>query len=221
MRRFLVVLLALAFVSGFGIASPYVALAQEATPEAEAAQFPIVPDPANCAGEPITAEELLVLWYAPDGSPIAVDESAMAVTEVTIPVGAPAADDDTAAAVIDTVNRVFSCFTAGDALRAYALFTEDLVRKFGPEPGTSREEAEAFLTGEFDSEGEDEQSEIVAITDVTVLDDGRVAAFVVDYSTGEYTTAYVLFEQVEGSWLVDDVIEFGLDDEEFEGTPTA
>ena len=32
-------------------------------------------------------------------------------------------------------SEVFSCFAAGDFARATALFTDDMTRSFGPEPG--------------------------------------------------------------------------------------
>ena len=120
-----------------------------------------------------------------------------------------------------TVGEVFACFEAGDALRASALFTDDLARQFGPEPGTPREEAEAFLTGGFPKEatpvatpegepvgGEAAGSQIVAVTDVMELADGRVGAFVVTREAGEFGTAYVVFEREGDRLLADELIEF-------------
>ena len=147
-------------------------------------------------------------------------------TSVTIPLG-PRADEATAAAVAATVSEVFACFEAGDALRAYALFTDDLARQFGPEPGTPREEAEAFLTGGFPEEatpegepvgGEAAGAQIVAVTDVMELPDGRVGAFAVDQEAGDYGTVYVMFERQGDRLLADELVEFALfGDEEGEG----
>lgn len=123
------------------------ALAQDATPGAGPSQFPFPPDPADCTVEPRSADDLLALWYGPDGSPVAVEADSASdesTTEVTIPVGAPA-DEATVTAVTDTVRGVFACFAGGNTLGAYAFFTDDLAQLFGPEPGTPREEAEAFL----------------------------------------------------------------------------
>ncbi len=124
---------------------------------------------------------------------------------------------------------VFACFAAGDALRAYALFTDDLARQFGPEPGTPREEAEAFLAAPLEEAtpegeavgGDAAEGQIVAVTDVMELADGRVGAFAVDRSEGELSTVYVIFERQEDRLLADEVFEFGTGGEEGEGTPTA
>ncbi len=114
------------------------------------------------------------------------------------------------AGVTATVHEVFSCFAAGDAPRAYALFTDDLARQFGPEPGQTREDAIAFVEATPVQAPEEEQGRILAITDVMLLDNGRVGAFVVD----EAGTAYVIFEQTGDRWLVDEVIEFSFGEEE-------
>ncbi len=209
-----------------------VALAQEATPGAGADLFPITPDPADCTVEPRSADELLALWYGPGGSAVAAATPAAETdaTEITIPVGSPA-DDATTAAAVATVQDVFACFAAGDALRAYALFTDDLARQFGPEPGTPREEAEAFLAAPLEEatpEGEGEavggdaaEGQIVAVTDVMELADGRVGAFAVDRSEGELSTVYVIFERQGDRLLADEIFEFGTGGEEGETASTA
>lgn len=178
--------------------------AQEATP---------VAGPIACDGPQVTPEELLDLWFgttlAPDGSP----EADEAFDGVVIPIG-EAADEATAAEVEATVRAVFACFDAGDILRAFAYFTDDLKMQFGPEPGTTREEAEAFLTEAPEPAPPGEDSTLVAVTDVMLLDDGRVGAFVIEQSGDEFLTSYAIFENVDGQWLVDQVIEFTSGDEE-------
>ncbi len=210
----LVVLLSLALVG------PGIALAQEATPGAGADQFPLAPDPTRCQVEPRSPDELIEIWFGDEGTPVATEA---ATDTVTIPVGPPA-DEETVAAIVATVDEVFSCFAAGDFARATALFTEDLTRTFGPEPGTSEEEVRAFLEATPDAsanaEAGGEAGVIVAISDVMVLADGRVGAFVVDRSEGRLSTVYAIFEQQGDRWLADEVVEFAAGDEEGEGTPT-
>jgi hypothetical protein len=194
------------------------ASAQEATPAVGVHEFPITADPFVCQIEPRAAEELLALWYDADGTPVAAQatpEAAQADTnEVTIPVGPPA-DEATVGAVTETVRELFSCFAAGDILRAYALFTDDLARQFGPPPGTPREEAESFLA---DPEAEGEGGEILAVASVVTLADGRVGAFVVDRGAEGTNIVYAIFEQQGDRWLIDEVIEFPPHDgEEEEG----
>ena len=171
MRRLLVPISFSVALTELVVGGTLPAIAQDATPDAGAAQFSFTPDPADCAGEPRSADDLLALWYAPDGSPVAVevdpgtDESE---TEVTIPIGAPA-DDATVVAVTDTVGGVFACFEAGNALGAYALFTDDMAQRFGPEPGTPREGrsvSHGRLDPDLDPDEVGSGSQILGITDV-------------------------------------------------------
>ncbi len=186
------------------------AAAQDATPEAGAMAFPITPDPAACQVEPRSTDELLALWYTPEGSPVpaATPTWGAQTTSLTLPVGPPA-DQATSLEVVGTISEVFGCFASGDFVRATALFTDDLVRGFGGEPGTTAEEARAFLemTPEAGMEG-DGQERVIAITDVMDLGDGRIGAFVVDESGGQLDTVYAIFERQEDRWLVDEIIDF-------------
>ena len=218
MRRFVLTVLVAFALIGAAFVVPLAVVAQEATPDTD--RFPFVPDPAECTGEQADVNALLDLWYGPDGSPIAaVDTSAgMTATEVTIPIGTPA-DEQVRAEVILVVRGVFSCFAAGDPARAFAYFTVDFAVQFGPEPGTPREDAVAYMTGTPQPEDEEEQSTLVAITDVMLLNDGRVGAFVVEEFGGETLTTYAIFVQRDGRWLVGDVIEFTQFADEGEGTP--
>jgi hypothetical protein len=184
--------------------------AQDATPEAGAMAFPITPDPAECQVEPRTTEELLALWYTPEGSPVpaATPTWGAQTTSLTLPVGPPA-DEATTHEVVGVVSEVFGCFAAGDFVRATALFTEDLVRSFGGEPGTTIEDARAFLetTPEAGMEGGGDER-LIAITDIMDLGDGRVGAFVVDESGGQLDTVYAIFERQDDRMLVDEIIDF-------------
>ena len=184
--------------------------AQDATPEAGAMAFPISPDPAACQVEPRSTDELLALWYTPEGSPVpaATPTWGAQTTSLTLPVGPPA-DEVTASEVVSAVSEVFSCFAAGDFARATALFSDDLVRSFGAEPGTTVEDARAFLeaTPAAGMEGAGE-GRVIAITDVMDLGDGRVGAFVVDESGGQLDTVYAIFERQGDGWLVDEIIDF-------------
>lgn len=111
------------------------------------------------------------IWFADEATPAAEATPAdqQAVSEVTIPVGPPAGDA-IAAGVTLTVHEIFSCFAAGDFRRATALFTDDLVRQFGPGPEETEEDVIAFLEAtpvpaaedqgtEFGTGGEEEDEE--------------------------------------------------------------
>ena len=201
MRRLIVLGAALSALLFGGMST---IVAQEATP---------VTSPGaevSCDVAPRTAEELLALWYGPDGEPIGTWATPMAeepAADITIPTGEPA-DEATAAAITSVVHQVFACFDAGNFLAASALFTDDLAATFGPEPGTTFEDAQAFLTAAPEPAPEGEESEILAVSNAVVLDGGRVAAFVVEQFAGVVSVSYAIFEQVGDSWLVDEVIEF-------------
>ena len=212
LRRFSVPVLALLGIVAMGGLTP--ATAQEATPLAGTG--------VACDVEPRSADELLALWYGDadtsDATPVSGGEGRTeaepsTAAEVTIPLGEPA-DAETVAAVTQTIDLVFACFASGDVLRAYALFTDDLATLFGPEPGTPREEAEAFLAGDLGEDDEGEESQVIAVASVMMLGDGRVSTFVVDrYAAGDAVT-YVVFEEVDGRWLADEVVEFPIPGEE-------
>ena len=205
------------FRTGFAIALAGVMGASAMVPAIAQDASPVAGSQVACDVEPRSADELLALWYgdadASAATPVAAGEESTPA-EVTIPLGEPA-DAETVAGVTETIDQVFACFAAGDVLRAYALFTDDLATQFSPPPGTPREEAEAFLTGGFGEEDEEgTESDVVAVASVMVLDDGRVSAFVVDrYEAGDAMT-YVVFEEVDGRWLADEVVEFPIPGEE-------
>jgi hypothetical protein len=191
-------------------------LQQEATPQVGGLTFPLEADPALCTVEPRDTDELLDVWFPTEGTPAAtvaavVEESP---TEVTIPLGQPA-DDEEISAIYATVHEVFSCFEAGDFGRALALFTDDLALQFTPDPGQSREDVTAFLEATPIPEEGGGESQIIAITDVMVLEDGRIGAFVVDRGPQGDATAYAIFEQEQDGdrWLVDEVIGFSSGEE--------
>jgi hypothetical protein len=191
-----------------GVGTPIAA--QEATPTASADAFPLTPDPDACQVEPRSTDELLALWYTPEGSPVpaATPTWGAQTTSLTLPVGPPA-DEATMSEVVSAVNEIFNCFAAGDFARATSLFTEDLVRSFGGEPGTTAEDARAFLEAPPAAGMEGDEEEIViAVTDVMDVGDGRVGAFVVDRTGGELSTVYVIFVREEGRLLADEVFEF-------------
>ena len=175
--------------------------AQEASPVAGG---------TTCTVEPRNADELLTLWYAEDGTPIGTWATPMAdeaITEITLPVGSPA-DDATTGEVTAVVEQVFACFDAGDFLRAFALFTDNLAGQFGPEPGTSFEDAQAFVNTAPEPAAPGEESEIVAVSNVVMLEDGRAGAFVIERFAGAVSVSYAILVQDGEQWLVDEVIEF-------------
>lgn len=203
--------LLLALVVG-GLTGPS-ALAQEGTPPA-AATFPITPDPAECVAEiaPRPLEEIAALAAA--ATPVAVDSAS-----VTVPVGAPA-DHATAVAVTATVRTELACVHAGDFLRNAAFYTDDAVRKVLAEEQIPVEDVLAFFGAAPAALPAEARTTILAVTDVMVLEDGRVGAFFVFADPGAPpVTNFLVFVEAGGRWLVDDGITFAAEALAAEGTP--
>jgi hypothetical protein len=164
----------------------------------------------TCDVEPRTGEELLALWHGPDGMPIGSWATPVAeedAAEIAIPIG-ETADAVTTAAIMAVGREVFACFDSGDFLRAFALFSDNLASSFGPEPGTTFEDAQAFVNAPAEPSPPEEESEIVAIPDAMVLADGRVGAFLVERYADTDAVSFVIFVQKDGAWLAEEVAEF-------------
>ena len=209
-------LIALLLTLGMAGRAPAAWAHDEATPTGESA-FPITPDAADCQIEPRSTDELIALWFE-DTTPAvgeATPASAATVTELTIPVGAPA-DAATVAAVTDTVQEIFGCFAAGSFPRAFALFSDDLIRGFGPEVGESEQDVRDFIEATPEAGAAGEVMELIAITNVMDLEDGRVGAIVVNTEDGELTTVYVIFQRVGDRLLVDEIVDLSAGGEDGE-----
>ncbi len=219
MKRLAGLVVALVLLVLFGSSG---ALAQDATPDARGE----APDPAECQIEGRTADELIEIWYEEndEGTPeLATPEAEAPLTAVPAPLGEPA-DAETVTGVTETVREVFACFNAGDFGRATALFSENLVRQFGPSPEESPEDVRGFLEA-AEPAPEEARIRLLAVTDVAVMEDGRVGAFVVSVDPTVppegAETALVLFVETGDRWVVDEVVEFVPAEDGGEATPTA
>lgn len=209
MRRPVPRLLLLVATLAAGVWGPHATVtagvAQGATPEAG---FPITPDPAACTVEPRSPDSLIALL----GTPVADDVSAAAAQApepfvAEVPVGQPAGKEvraDIIAAVIEST----ACFNAGDSRRAFALFTDVFVQGYVAENALTAESI-GVLIADPEPVPAEVQETVLAVTDVTMLADGRVGAFVVTTSEWRGPDAvYMLFVRQGERWLIDDVIDF-------------
>ncbi len=186
------------------------------------------PDPAECTVEPrpMTFFEQFI------GTPTAEQEAAMAAMEEAtpgpafqMPEGEPA-DEATVAAVLETLTQLGACINAGDFWGRYAaVFTEDYFRReferFGPIP----EEERAFMAATPEPLPAGSRVELLAIVDVRLLPDGRVAGlFDVQDPFAEPpgpSRFYWEFVEEDGRWLIDEQIMLGPVEPDQGGTPTA
>lgn len=190
-----VVLVSLALVG------PGVARAQDASPVASPAAG------GTCMVEPRSTDELLALWFGPEGTPLAAPLPASPVAgEAALPEG-EAADEETVAAVNATLQEFSACLGANQFARAFALLSDDLVRQFGPTSGETLEQVRTLLEAQLIATPEPvgQPTEVPALRDVRVLDDGRVGAILEE----EGELIFLIFERQDGRWRIAEFFEAG------------
>src|SRR5215207_6977790 len=218
MRRLsnVVVVVALA-VLGAGLVPSQVAaqadpLATPAAGNAAGQGQEVLPEMCQVAPRPV--EEVFALLGMAEG------EDAATPVVARTPVPAPpwvAADEETVAAATATTQEWLACINADDNFRIAALMTDGaLVRFFGG--GLAADEAiegaRANLAGTPVPRTEEEHVRLMAVSDVSRLDDGRVAALVLINEpvlppSGQ-ETLLVIFEQADDRLLIDDIVQFSV-----------
>ena len=178
----------------------------------------IVPDPAECTIAPRSVEDLGVLL----ATPATGTNAAATPTPVTIPLG-QAADEATVAEITRTTRETFACFSAGDFLRVFGLITDDALRQLQADELVTAEML-PFLEAPPVTVPAEYRAGYLAITDVSLLPDGRVGAFVVEVDPTlppeGAETDYLIFERVGERWLIDEIVEWWTaTDPGSEGTP--
>jgi hypothetical protein len=196
------------------------AVAQDASPAAGAGD-------AACTVEPRDVDELVGFFFGPGGTPLATPAATTVDSEAELPPGEPA-DPGVEEAVNATVTELIACFEAGQYARAFALMTDDLARQSGPDLSSpdedTPEEVRALLEGQLagtpvvDEPGMEQGApmNISPGRDIRVLEGGRVGgvwAFADD-------AAFIVLEQQDDRWLVDEVIDIVEDGAATSGTPT-
>ena len=197
--------LALALVLTIGAAGPALAQSDAASPTSETRRI----NPEECVSEPRPYDEIATtLELDGDGIP------APARTQISPPLG-ELADAATASAIGDAARHVIACFNAGDIPRGAALMTDNgLQRVFWglTIDQENRDLAQVRIPGPPERRADEFLIRITAVTDVTMLPDGRAAAFVVMSEPllppGGAETMLFVFANEDGTWLLDDLIDF-------------
>ena len=192
------------------------AAAQEGTPAA----LPRTPDPAECRVEPRSLESMLALVGTPPAD-VSGQEAAPPVTPAPDLVGrGQPADAATVAGVTATVTELLACFNAGDVLRAFALFSDDLIRR---ELGPISAEEIPFIQASPVATAEEERTALLNVREVRVLEDGRVGAVVTvadptDEGEGP-AAAFLVFVRDGDRWRIDEFVELPVAGTPEAGTP--
>lgn len=178
------------------------AAAQEASPAAGAGAV-------VCDEEPADVEELVGYFFSPEGTPLATPTMSTVDDESELPAG-EAVDAETEAALNAVVAELAACFDTGQAARAFSLMTEDLARQSGPnmaDPGADTpEEVQALLEEQLaatPAPGMEMTTDVGTGQDLRLLEGGRVGGV----WTIEGDAAFLVFEQEDGRWLVDELID--------------
>src|SRR5215218_9626289 len=178
MRR-LIILVAILTLAVLGAGLVSSRTAAQADPMASPAavdggsQFRGIP-PEECQVPPRPSDEVFALLGMAEGS---TDATPAARTPVPAPPWV-AADEETEEAAKATIREWLACINADDNFRIAALMTdEELVRFFGGGlVSTKRSRGRANLAGTPVPRTAEKQVRLVTVSDVSLLDDGRVAA---------------------------------------------
>lgn len=171
---------------------------------------------ADCQFTPRPVNDILALWY-PDPSGSAVGSPGRGWNpfprSLPLELGTPA-DAQTVEAVTQVLRRFVACDNSGDFWRRVSLASDTFTFAFSPGE-VSREEALAKLERGPKPAPASQQWSLAAVTDVSVMDDGRVAAILVgdDRSTTELGLESQVFYLVHerGQWRVDALASFSAD----------
>ncbi|MCA9880506.1 MAG: hypothetical protein KC442_22075 [Thermomicrobiales bacterium] len=195
-------------VAALMLAAPVMAQDSTPTPGSESSRNV---DATVCVVEPRTFDDIAAILDL-NGAGIPQPPA----TTITPPLGT-VVDADTDAAIKAVAREVLACFNAGDIPRAAALMTESGVKRayWGLTiDEENRELARTRLAAPAEARAEEVNIRLITITDASTLPDGRVAAFVVLNEpllppNGPETLLFI-FANEDGTWKVDDYIDFSI-----------
>ncbi|MCD6031802.1 MAG: hypothetical protein K0S78_3984 [Thermomicrobiales bacterium] len=212
MHRLSILILVFALVALNAAFMPAGTVAQDATPGAGPARADRAVPVEECQVEPRAADEVFGL--------IGLVEGAEASPAARTPVPAPpwtAADDEAATAAETTAREWLACINADDNLRIAALMTDGALTRFfagAMVAAEQLEEAQARLTETPAPRAEEEQVRLVSVSDVAVLDDGRIVALAVINEPAlrphGQETLLLVFDPTGERYLLDDIVQFSI-----------
>ena len=107
-------------------------------------------------------------------------------------------------AVVSTITELIACQNAGEHLRAAALYTDaELAEDFF----WIDEDAIAFFTGPPEPSAEEGRLVVHSVSQVVMLDDGRVGARVEFGEDGKYGPDYLIFAEENRRYLIDHFVD--------------
>jgi hypothetical protein len=186
----------------------------QATPAAGKDRLPRGVLAEECLVEPRSSDEVFTLLG------LAEEAAGQAAPAPRTPVPAPPwtrADEETATATEATIREWLACINADDNLRIAALMSDAaLTRFFASTLGSAEaiEGARANLAGTPVPRAEEDLAQLVSVSDVSVLDDGRIAALAVirepALRPGGQEALLLILTPVGDRLLIDDVVQFSV-----------
>lgn len=182
--------------------------------------------PDLCQVEP-RAEEELISAFGLDAAPEA-EGPVFERPGIPIPLGAPA-PGEVIQGITETTREFFACNNAGDVPRIAALLSESGMFRFygyGPRDEVADQRLREWASGATMPREENAYIRLLAVTDVSILPDGRVAAFVINNEPllpprGPETLLFIYSQNEAGTWQVDDYYDFTIVNPAGDGTPAA
>jgi len=197
------------------LTAPFIAAgvaAQDATPAAGPARAERGVPAEDCQVAPRVADDVFAL--------IGLVEGGQASPAERTPVPAPpwtAADDEAAAAAEATAREWLACINADDNLRIAALMTDAALTRFfagALAAEEQRADAQARLAEEPAPRAEEERVRLLSVSDVAVLDDGRIVALAVINEPAlrprGQETLLLVFDPAGARFLIDDIVQFSI-----------
>jgi hypothetical protein len=176
------------------------------------AAAPVLPDASECQADP---QRSLVVLFA---TPVSADATPSSILPPIESVGPPA-DAETVDAVTETARAVFACLNAGDYWSLITLLSDGYLRRSfvdGAPADPLASDLEPFVKAVrgcevceiAPREGEDRLA-IAEITNVRVLDDGRIGADLTVTTPSGAMPDWLVVALItsKGRWLVDEIIE--------------
>jgi hypothetical protein len=193
----LVALVAGLFAGSLGSVTP---VAAQATPEAT----PQGAERRLCRIEPAAAERFLAALDAA-APPPATPGPLERFTLETLPEGEPA-DPATVESVTVSVETALECRNLGDFARVYALFTDRLIGQLYGGRETVPPEIRQILQQPQRQVRPPFWVNLVELSEVSLLPDGRAGAVVITANATHTFTDYLFFVDADGQWLIDQAV---------------
>jgi hypothetical protein len=176
---------------------------------AQDVSLPVTPDPSQCTVT-LTPDQMRALLAAtPPAETTPTVAADASPTAFALPEGDPA-DETTITAVTETTIQLLACINGRNTLGFYSLISPESVRRQLAAQRATESDLAAVFARTPTPAAVDAWATLLAVREVRVLADGRVAALVDSHFPNEepdVQTDLFYFLRQDGRWYVDDIVE--------------